>query len=105
MAKSCFLEWKKIEIRRSSWLSKVLARKKISRRELLNKPYWRRISYDLGEPSHLQENLNYNLSVVDKKQQIMLNNLSFTQEERRVCEEERIFQQDNAAIHNASITK
>ena len=24
-----------------------------------------------GEPSHLQENLNYNLSVVDKKQQIM----------------------------------
>ena len=35
----------------------------------------------------------------------MLNDLSLTQEERRLCGEEWIFQQDNAAIHNASITK
>ena len=31
--------------------------------------------------------------------------LSHIQEGRRLCEEEWIFQQDNAAIHNASITK
>ena len=35
----------------------------------------------------------------------MLNNLSLAQEEHRLCGEEWIFQQDNAAIHNASITK
>ena len=35
----------------------------------------------------------------------MLNDLSLTQEERRLCREEWIFQQDNATIHNASITK
>ena len=35
----------------------------------------------------------------------MLNDLSLTREERRLCGEEWIFQQDNAAIHNASITK
>ena len=35
----------------------------------------------------------------------MLNELSFAQEGRRLCGEEWIFQQDNAAKHNASITK
>ena len=35
----------------------------------------------------------------------MLNDLSRAQEGRRLCGEEWIFQQDNAAIHNASITK
>ena len=35
----------------------------------------------------------------------MLNDLSLTQEGHCLCGEERIFQQDNAAIHNASITK
>ena len=35
----------------------------------------------------------------------MLNDLSLAQEWCRLCEEEWIFQQDNAAIHNASITK
>ncbi len=35
----------------------------------------------------------------------MLNDLSLAQEGRRLCGEEWIFQQDNAAIHNASITK
>ena len=35
----------------------------------------------------------------------MLNDSSLTQEGRRLCGEEWIFQQDNAAIHNASITK
>ena len=34
----------------------------------------------------------------------MLNDLSLAQEGRRLCEEEWIFQQDNAAVHNASIT-
>ena len=34
-----------------------------------------------------------------------LNDLSQAQEWRRLCEEEWIFQQDNAAIHNASIKK
>ena len=35
----------------------------------------------------------------------MLNDLSLIQEGYRLCEEEWIFPQDNAAIHNASITK
>ena len=35
----------------------------------------------------------------------MLNDLSLAQEGCRLCGEEWIFQQDNAAIHNASITK
>ena len=35
----------------------------------------------------------------------MLNNLSLAQEGRRLCGEEWIFQQDNSAIHNASIIK
>ena len=34
----------------------------------------------------------------------MLNDLSIAQEGRLLCGEEWIFQQDNAAIHNASIT-
>ena len=35
----------------------------------------------------------------------MLNDLSLTQEDRHLCGEEWIFQQDNAAIHNESISK
>ena len=35
----------------------------------------------------------------------ILNDLSLAQEGRRLCEEEWIFQQDNAAIHNAPIAK
>ena len=35
----------------------------------------------------------------------MLNDLYLAQEGRRLCGEEWIFQQENAAIHNASITK
>ena len=35
----------------------------------------------------------------------MLNDLSLAQEGRRLCGEERIFREDNAAIHNAFITK
>ena len=35
----------------------------------------------------------------------MLNDLSLAQEGRHICGEEWIFQQDNAAIHNASTTK
>ena len=35
----------------------------------------------------------------------MLNDLSLAQEGHHLCGEEWIFQQDNAAIHNASITK
>ena len=37
MSKSCFLQQKEIQFRWSRWLSEVLARKKFSRRELLNK--------------------------------------------------------------------
>ena len=35
----------------------------------------------------------------------MLNDLPLTQERRRLRGEEWLFEQDNAAIHNASITK
>ena len=59
--------------------------------------------------SHFQENLKYNWSVVNKKRTAdylkMLNELFFAQEGRCLCGEEYIFQQDNAAILNASITK
>ena len=44
------------------------------------------------------------MSVANKKQQ-MLNDLSHAREGRRLCREEWVFQQDNAAIHNASTTK
>ena len=54
------------------------------------------------EPSHHQENVNYNLSADYVK---MLNDLSLAQERRRLCGEEWIFQQDNVRIHNATITK
>ena len=53
--KVVFLGEKKFNLDRPDVLSEVLAGKKISRRELLNKAQWRRISYDWGEePSHLQ---------------------------------------------------
>ena len=44
--------------------------------------------------------------MIDKKQQTvkLLNDLSVAQEGRRLCGEEQLFQQDHAAIHNASIT-
>ena len=35
----------------------------------------------------------------------MLNDLSLTQEGRRLCREELIFNQNNAANHHASMTK
>ena len=35
----------------------------------------------------------------------MLNDLSIAQEGHRLCRDEWVFQQDNPAIHNASITK
>ena len=58
-------------------------------------------------PSHFQENLNFNLSGQQKVADYvkMLNDLSLTQEGRHLCGEEWIFQQDNAVIYNASITK
>ena len=52
--------------------------------------------------------LDYNLSGVEKKTtdyMKMINGLSLAQEGYRLCGEEWIFQQDNAAIRNASITK
>ena len=45
---SCFLGRKEIQFRRSTWLSEVLGHKTFSRGEILNKAYWRRISYDRG---------------------------------------------------------
>ena len=104
MAKSCFLGRKEIQFRRSRWLSEVLACKR-----LLEENYSTRhnrggsLMIKAGGASHIEENLNYNLSVVDKKQ--MLNGLSLAQEGRRLRGEGWIFQQDNAAILNAPITK
>ena len=74
MAKSYFLGRKEIQFRRSRWLLEVLARKNFSRREFTQQGIVEEdlLWYGTGEgASHLQENLNYNLSVVDKKQQIM----------------------------------
>ena len=58
-----------------------------------------------GEPSHIQENLNYRGWQKAADYVNMLNDLSLRQEGCRLCGEEWIFQQDNAAIHNASIRK
>ena len=69
MAKSCFLERKEIQFRRSRWFSEVLACKQVSRR----------VDYGID--------------------------LSLSQEGHRLCGEDWIFQQDNAAIHKAWITK
>ena len=71
MTKSDFLGRKEIQFRRSKWLSEVLLRKRCSRRELLIKGIVEENFLWSGEASHLQENLNYNLWVIDTKQQIM----------------------------------
>ena len=98
-----FSDKKKIQFRWSKWLSQVLAHKKFSRRELLNKALCKRISYDLVGPSHLPENLSGWQKAADYVK--MLNYLSLAPEGHCLCGEEWIFLQDNAAIHNVSITK
>ena len=101
MAKSCFLGEKEIQSRRTRWLS----RKNFSRRELLNKARWRRISNDLGSFSSsgkLKQQFVSGWQNVANYVKI-LNDLSLAQEERRLRGEERNFPQYNTAIHNTSI--
>ena len=76
-------------------------------RELLNKAQLSRISYDLGAVSSLEK---LKLQSVSGRQKAadyvkILNDLILTQEGRHLCGEEWIFQQGNAAIHNASIAR
>ena len=109
MAKSCFLGQKEIQFRWSRWLSEVLACKTFSRRELLNKAQWRRISYHGGKGGFTSL-WKLKLLFVSGQQKAadyvkMLNDLSLAQERHCLCKEEWIFQQDNAAINNASLTK
>ena len=80
----------------------------MSRKELLNEAQWRRISYDLGVGFLSSGKLKLQFISCRQKAEDyvkMLNNLSLEQEGCRQCEDEWIFQQDNTAIHNASITK
>ena len=78
---------------------------KNSRRELLNKTYWKRISHELL--LIFRKTLTKIVSGRQKTADYvkMLNDLSLAQEGCRLCGEEWTFQEDNAAIHNASITK
>ena len=69
MAKSCFLGRKEIQFRWSTWLSEILARKNFTE-ENYSTRHNRGRSLAIWGPFRLQENLNYNLSVVDKQQQI-----------------------------------
>ena len=67
-----------------------------------------KISYDLGEGFSTSGKLKLQFVNGRKKEADyvkVLNDLSFAQEGHRLCGEEWIVQQDNAAIHNASITK
>ena len=107
MANSRFLRWKEIQFRRFRWLSEVLARKNVSEENYSTKQsgggspmIWGAFS----SPGKLQ------LLFFSGRQKTaayvkMLNDLSLSQEERHLCGEEWIFNQDNASIHNASITK
>ena len=104
----CFLGGKEIQFRWSRWLSEVLACKKFSGRELLNKAKWRGGSLTISEAFLSSGKLEVQfVSGWQKAADFvkMLNNLPLAQEGHRLCGEEWIFQQDNVAIHNASITK
>ena len=109
MAKSCFLRRREIQFRRSRWLSEVLAHKKNFHKRITQQGI---VDEDLlwsgGGVFHIQKKLR--LQFVSGRQKAadylkMLNDLLLTQEECRLCGEEFIFQQDNAAILNASITR
>ena len=88
MGKSCFLGQKEIQFRWSRWLSEVLACKKFSRRELLLKALWRRISYDLG--AFLSSGKLQFFSGQQKAADYVktLNDLSLAGERCRLCREE-----------------
>ena len=74
-----------------------MARKQYSRRELPNKAWWRRISYDLRRGGGVLISGKLKLQFACGRQKEadylkMLNDLSLTQEGRRQCGEEWIFQ-------------
>ena len=79
---------------------------KISRRELLNKALWRRISYDLRGHLIVRKALATICQWSTKSSRLCEDTKWFISRTRSVSSMKRrkIFQQDNAAIHNASIT-
>ena len=105
-AKKCFLRRNEIKFRRSRWLLEVLAhthkkKKKSTRRSgggtLM---FWRTF---LSSGKLKLQFVSGRKKAADYVK--MLNDLSLTQDGHRLCGGELIFQQDNGAIHNASITK
>ena len=107
MEKSCFLGWKEIQFRQSRWLSEVLSHKNFPWVKYSTRHSGRR-SLMIWEAFSSSGKLK--LQFVCDWQKVadyvkMLNDLSIAQEGRHLCKEEWIFQQDNVAIHNASITK
>ena len=71
MGKNCSLGPKEIQFRRSRWPSDVLACKKFPEEYYSARHSGGGSLMIGGGMFHLQENINYNLSVVDKNQQIM----------------------------------
>ena len=105
MAKSCFLGRTEIQFRQSRWFS-VLARKNFPEENYSTRHSGGR-SHDLEAFSSSGKIKRQFVSGRQKAADYvkMLNDLSLAQERRRLCGDEWIFQPDNDAIHNTSITK
>ena len=109
MMKSCFLGWKEIQFRRSRWFLEVLTRKIIFQKRITQQGLMEEdLLWSGGREGGFSSSGKLKLQFIRGRKKAadyvnMLNDLSLAQE-RRLCGE-GIFQQDNAAIHNASITK
>ena len=94
---------KEIQFRQSRWLSEVLARKKISRRDLLNKAYGRRIYYDLKAGRGFLSSGKLKLKFVSDRDAKLF--IFQTRRSSTIYRRMDFPEKDNATIHIASIAK